>query len=94
MSGGASARGHNGVRVVWRAGASHPETPRWLAGENTVAFIDGTRGELLRVAPDGDAGTRVALAAELGFLAAARDGQDVSGIVPPDPARFPPGAKS
>ena len=40
-----------------------------------MAFIDGARGELLRVAPDGDGGTRMTLAAELGFLAAAPDGR-------------------
>lgn len=74
MSSGASTRGRNQVRLVWRAGVVHPETPRWLAAEGAVAFIDGARGELLRVAPDGGSASRVALAAELGFVAAAPDG--------------------
>jgi xylono-1,5-lactonase len=74
MSSGAWTRGRNEVRVVWRAGAAHPETPRWLPAEGAIAFIDGTRGELLRVAPEGGGTSRVALAAELGFVAAAPDG--------------------
>jgi D-xylonolactonase len=74
MSSGALSRARNPVRVVWRAGASHPETPRWLAAERAVAFIDGVRGDLLRVAPDGNDAVRVPLAPELGFLAAAPDG--------------------
>jgi xylono-1,5-lactonase len=74
MSSAASPHARNPVRVVWRAGAGHPETPRWLAAEGTIGFIDGARGELLRVAPDGDGGRRRTLATELGFLAAAPDG--------------------
>lgn len=74
MSSGALIRGRNQVRVVWRAGARHPETPRWLAAGGSVAFIDGARGELLRAAPDGSGSSRITLAAELGFLAVAPGG--------------------
>jgi sugar lactone lactonase YvrE len=74
MYSGARWRGRAAVRRVWNAGARHPETPRWLAAEQRVGFIDGASGEWLRVAADGGRSARESLATELGFLAAAPDG--------------------
>ncbi len=75
MSSATAQLGPERTRLLWAAGAGHPETPRWLAHEAQIAFIDGTAGELLRVAPDGGGGSRLAIATELGFIAPAADGR-------------------
>lgn len=75
MSTGADRRRPDVTRLVWAAGARHPETPRWLPREARVAFIDGAGGDLLCATPDGSERTRLALAPELGFVAPAPDGR-------------------
>lgn len=75
MSGGGRP-GRNPVRLAWAAGLAHPESPRWLARERELVFVDVASGTLLRHAPgrEARAGRRERLAAELGFAVPRADG--------------------
>jgi hypothetical protein len=89
-------------------GANADRTPMWDALSAQLGLALRKRGARARLArhlglprqrvtdftkgrrtPDAETALRL-----LHWLAAARSGEDVSGLVPPDPDRFPPAARS